>query len=146
MATPRDDGWHFFDMVKQENLADHLVSVLDLVRAISSDDIRKVRQLMMDSSTLQALFPNMIASVDLHARQRLGHFITAHAVNGDLHVRNPQLLPNIIAQGHLLPPEQWRLGEQETIEQLILLGELLNQTRKPRIIKMKGISTCVNYR
>jgi hypothetical protein len=126
MLTPRDDGWHFFDIVKQGQLSDHLVAAVGLARVLAEPGGHEHGVLAMaDEHTRQLLFPEMFTRDELLARRRLGHFVSSKALNGDMHVHNPQPLPNIIAQGHLLPPDQWRHGETDTLDQLVQLNDLL---------------------
>ena len=67
-----------------------------------------------------------LSTDELESRRKLGRFITSRQLTGDFHVRNPQLLPNIIGQGHLLQPDEWRAGEDQTFETLEKLGKLLD--------------------
>jgi hypothetical protein len=127
MRTPRDDGWHFFDMVKQNNLSEHLTAAMDLTRIHAQPDGEDLaKEFMADQANLRLIFPNMLTHDVLIAKQKLGHFVTSRVLNGDLHVRNPQLLPNIVAQGHLLPPAEWKQGETETLAHLINLAKLIS--------------------
>ena len=128
MHTPADDGWHFFDMVKQQNFPNHLVAIRGIIRALCLPNGAQVAEAMMDDEAIhQHLFPNQLSGDVLRAIQKAGHFIMARELNGDIHVRNPQLLPNIIEQGHLLPPDEWRKSEVETLGHLERLNSLLER-------------------
>lgn len=128
MHTPEDDGWHFFDIVKQRNLAEHLVAVMGLVKDLQHPDgTQQAEDLISDEVAMRQLFPNLLTKEELQMRQKLGHFVASCELNGDIFVRNPQLLTDIVGQGHLLPPEEWRKSEAETIGHLLQLGNLLER-------------------
>lgn len=128
MHTPADDGWHFFDMVKQQNFPNHFVAVRGIIRALSlANGAQAAEAMMNDDAIHRSLFPNQLSGDELRTMQEIGHFIAARELNGDVHVRNPQLLPNIIEQGHLLPPDEWRESEAETLGHLERLNSLLER-------------------
>lgn len=128
MHTPADDGWHFFDMVMQRDFPNHLIAVRGIIRALCLPNGAQVAEAMMDDEAIhQRLFPNQLSGDELRAIQEVGHFIVARELNGDIHVRNPQLLPNIIEQGHLLPLDEWRESEAETLGHLERLNNLLER-------------------
>lgn len=116
MRTPVDDGWHFFDMIEQKNFEAHIEATLD---ALHSPKHRPT------PDELKILFPEMITYSELSSAHKIGRFVTQKEINGDLHVRNPQLLPSIIKQGHLMPPEKWRSDENTTIGHLKAMHQLL---------------------
>ena len=116
MRTPRDDGWHFFDMVEHANFDAHINATMELLHAPEQE------QAIVD---LQRLFPNMLTNNELVRAQKTGHFVTNTQINGELHVRNPQLMPDIVKQGHLLHPRDWRAGEIATIGHLKTMHEIL---------------------
>jgi hypothetical protein len=125
METPRDDGWHIFDMVKQHNLQEHLRAVRELLAIVSKDGLKDLAtSFLADEGNLKTLFPELLTTEELELRRKLGRFVTSKHLNGDFHVRNPQLLPSIIGQKHLLPPHEWRLSQDETYEILEELGNM----------------------
>lgn len=123
MHTPHDNGWHFFDIVKQRNIDEHLAATLQAITAATQEEQNNSGG--VDEDTLRLLFPDALTQEALHAAQKMGRFVASSHINGDLHVRNPQSLPNIVAQGHLLPPHKWRAGEKETIEHLQTLHKTI---------------------
>jgi hypothetical protein len=127
-ATPGDDGWHIFDIVRQPGeINAHLTAVMGLVRAMRSPDGgEKVKTLLGDAVVAHDIFPNAVRSETLLGALAAGHFLPDTHLNGDLHTRNPQLLPAIIAQGHILPPEHWRDGEHATLTHLVKLANMMN--------------------
>lgn len=86
MRTPVDDGWHFFDIVKQ---------------------------------------PTVLTQCDLVTAHVAGRFVADGNIAAGMHMRNPQLLPSIIASGHILPPEEWRQDVEPTLKHLQNLQTLL---------------------
>lgn len=116
MHTPVDDGWHFFDMVEQANFSSHIDVVLEMLH---SPDGR------LPVSKLPVLFPEFVTHDELVAAQKVGRFIAQRVIEGELHVRNPQLLPNVVAEGHLLHPRDWRDGHETTVEHLKSMNKIL---------------------
>jgi hypothetical protein len=126
MHTPRDDGWHFFDIINQEKLPEHLTAVMGLIRLLEREDGQRLaEEFLSEPATQQVLFPQIVTTEELQACKREGRFISTEKLNGDVHVRNPQLLPNIVGQGHLRLPQQWRGGEVETMTHLLRLQQLM---------------------
>jgi hypothetical protein len=117
MRTPRDDGWHFFDIINQANFNAHIDATMAVLRTPGRADI---------TANVHQLFPEMLTRDQLVAAHKIGRFALQTPINGELHVRNPQLLPNILQQGHLLPLERWRSGEEATIAHLKTMHGLLN--------------------
>lgn len=116
MHTPKDDGWHFFDMVEQTDFDSHISATMKLLHTPDQEQT---------AEDLQRLFPSTLTHNELVRAQKTGHFVTSTQINGELHVRNPQLMPDIIKQGHLLHPRDWRAGEAATIEHIKTMHELL---------------------
>lgn len=116
MHTPNDDGWHFFDIVEQDNFDTHIHAIMDLLHTPEQEQTFE---------NLQQLFPTMLMRDELITAQKTGHFITNSQIDGELHVRNPQILLDVIKQGHLLPPQDWRDGEIVTLESLKIIHRLL---------------------
>lgn len=116
MRTPQDDGWHFFDMVEQKNFDAHIDATMKLLHAPEQRPT---------TEDIQQLFPDILTHDELVGAQNAGHFVTNTQINGELHVRNPQLIPSIVQQGHLMPPQAWRDGEDATIKQLKIMHEIL---------------------
>lgn len=111
MKTPRDDGWHIFDIVQQEDLATHLG---DLQHALHHPECEA------------RLFSRAISGDELRKKQRAGTFI---ANNGSdmqgLHSKNPQLLPRIVQAGHMNPPNKWHGGEDAVFSLLLEIGQII---------------------
>jgi hypothetical protein len=120
MRTPRDDGWHFFDMVEQTNFDSHIDATMTLLH---------VPEQQPTTEDLQRLFPSMLTHDELVRARKAGHFVTNTQINGELFVRNPQLMPDIVKQGHLLPPSDWRDGEAATIGHLKTMHRILKGER-----------------
>lgn len=116
MQTPSDDGWHFFDLIDQVNFDAHIDAVMPMLH---------MPHRIVETNDLQRLFPNMLTSEQLIDAQKIGRFVAQTQISGELHVRNPQLLPNIIGQNHLLSPEHWQSDEETTINHLKTMHELL---------------------
>lgn len=128
ISTPRDDGWHFFDLVKQENFTEHLVLVKELLQLMVNHKFANLASsLLANEQTLRILFPNIFTRDELEEKKKTGHFIGLEKLNGDFHVRNPQLLPNIIEQGHLFPIQQWHGAPEEILNLLLQLGQLFEK-------------------
>ena len=73
------------------------------------------------------MFPKIASTDDLEDLRRSGHFISKEKLTGDFHVRNPQLLPNIIGQKHLTRPDEWRGNPEEAFLLLMRLNNLLEK-------------------
>lgn len=116
MQTPLDDGWHLFDLVKHRNLLAHLDTLQKLLEG---------KAVLSDESTRRLLFPELLTSGELERRRQVGRFVGRSILQDGMHTRNPQLLPGIIAQGHLLPPNQWRHSPEATFKHLARLGEII---------------------
>lgn len=128
MQTPRDDGWHFFDLVKQQDLENHLLAVSEILTLLGQPNFEHLASAFLsDENILKLVFPNIFTTEELEQRRSEGHFIGNSKLNGDFHVRNPQLMPNIIGQGHLLPPEDWQGSQKEAFALLIQLEKLLKR-------------------
>lgn len=110
MRTPRDDGWHLFDIVQQPNLEGHL---------------QAVERALHDPGCEKELFGSAVSSRELRALESRGEFISAGEICGEWHSKNPQLLPRIIAVGHVEPIEHWA-NTNEVFDTLLRMGELLN--------------------
>lgn len=109
MRTPHDDGWHVFDIVQQPNLEEHL---------------RDVERALHDAADEQKLFASSISSDELRVLHKRDEFIPAGQIDGKWHIKNPQLLPRIIAAGHVLPIKSWS-NKNEVFDTLLRMGELL---------------------
>lgn len=130
MRTPRDDGWHLFDIVTQHNLPDHLQATMELVRAEDhSRPEARVKEILADPERRSLLFPEAISTDELLRLKQLGRFVVARDFGGELHSRNPQLLPTIIKQGHLRHPDTWKLGEQATLNLFVQLNALFERSK-----------------
>lgn len=116
MHTPRDDGWHFFDMVEQSNFDAHISATIELLHLSEQEQTPE---------DLQRLFPTILTHDELVGAQKTGHFVTSTQINGEIHVRNPQLLPSVIKQGHILHPRDWRAAEGVAIEHLKTMHRIL---------------------
>lgn len=126
MHTPDDDGWHFFDIVKQTNIDDHLLALRGLLRVAGTSDFEnRAAQMLRDPDTIETLFPHRIPTDQLRDKQKQGKFLARGAITGTFHSTNPQLLPNIIQQGHITPPDRWKMGEIETLASLVRLHKLV---------------------
>ena len=128
MSTPKDDGWHFFDLVKQADLTNHLLVVKELINLCCQPNFSALAAaLLSDESTLRLVSPQIFSTQDLEQKRQTGHFVGDQRLNGDFHVRNPQLLPNIVGQGHLRPISQWQGQPEDSLSLLVELGELLQE-------------------
>lgn len=126
MQTPRDDGWHIFDLVKQDDLANHLHVVLQLIDLLTEPNFFELAAAMLaDESVLKIVFPQVITSQELEEKRETGHFVSQVKLNGGFHTRNPQLLPAVIQQGHVDHPGKWRLPQEEVFELLISMSKML---------------------
>lgn len=125
METPRDDGWHFFDIVNQDNIENHFIAVKEILRLLSHPNFGQLAvSFLSDEDVLRAMFPQLMPADDLLAQQKSGHFLARRSINGGFHVRNPQLLPNIVGQNHLLAPTEWKADSDEVFALLIRLNQL----------------------
>lgn len=110
MSTPRDDGWHVFDIVQQPDLDRHIA----LLQAA-----------LHTSGNERGLFPGGFSTGELNHLQTQGKFVAANGhIDGEWHTKNPQLLPRIIAAGHVEPIDKWA-NENEVFDTLLRMGELL---------------------
>lgn len=131
MSTPDDDGWHFFDLVKHDHLSSHIPAVIELARmAMFPDFDARAQEYLSGEMILQAVFPNMLTTDELEARRKIGRFVTTTRIDGEFHVTNPQLLPTIISQGHLLPVDEWRRPVDEIVDILLRIGQLFDSTSR----------------
>lgn len=128
MKTPRDDGWHFFDLVKQENLSEHLVVVKQLLSFLGEPNFSSLASsILVNEESLKLLFPKMITTEVLEGLRSSGHFVGDKKLEGKFHVKNPQLFHTIVGQGHLLSPEDWKKQPDEVFELLIKLSKILKK-------------------
>lgn len=128
MSTPKDDGWHFFDLVKQEHITDHLEVVRELLLLLDRPNFHQLAStILADQNSLNLMFPKLVSTDDLEKKRATGHFIGSKKLNGEFHVRNPQLLPNIIGQNHISNPNQWRGNPEDAFALLIKLNKLLKE-------------------
>lgn len=128
MNTPVDDGWHFFDMVDQGDLRVHFEVVKEILRTIGEPDFNQLASaILTDKDNLRAMFPKLISSQAVESLKESGHFLGSKKLGKGFHVRNPQLMPNIIGQGHLAKMDQW-LGEPE--EAFALLAQINKLLKK----------------
>lgn len=128
MKTPRDDGWHFFDMVDQDNIENHFIVVGEILKLLSLPNFEQLApSFFKDEDVLRVMFPRLIPADDLLDQQKSGHFLARRSINGGFHVRNPQLLPNIIGQNHLLTPSEWKANSNEVFALLIQINQLLKR-------------------
>lgn len=118
MHTPQDDGWHIFDILPAENTAGHLAEVQ---RALHAND-----QEWQGLLARNILFPGTHTSVQLRELQNRDHFIASAEMSEGLHMKNPQLLMTMIAQGHIDPPHKWRMPEDEVFTLLQQMAEDLH--------------------
>lgn len=109
MCTPRDDGWHVFDIVKQPDLKEHL---------------QNVERALLDPECEKELFAGGVHRHELQAMQKQGKFMATNEIQGEWHSRNPQLLPRIIEVGHVRPIKEWS-NKNEVFDTLLRMGELL---------------------
>lgn len=128
MVTPRDDGWHFFDLVNQKNIEDHLVVVQAMLELLQSPVLNRLAAAFLsDEQVLHAMFPELLSADELSDLQRTGRFITRKEITGGFHVHNPQLLPTIIGQNHVLKPEEWRASQKDVFSLLVHINQLLRK-------------------
>ncbi len=128
MHTPRDDGWHFFDMVNQQQIEDHLEIVKEVLRLIGlSKSEQMLNAFLQDNKIQSKLFPQFLTADDLLDQQKQGRFIAQNEIGEGWFVRNPQLLPSIIQQNHLLRPEKWNVRIDEVFSLLIQINRLLQK-------------------
>lgn len=128
MRTPKDDGWHFFDLVKQQNIDAHFLIVRELLTLIELPEFSQLAlSFLSDEKTLRTMFPQVIPADELSDRQKTGHFVPKGKLNGGFHVRNPQLLPNIIGQRHLSSPKEWLASQDEVFALLVSINQMLQE-------------------
>lgn len=128
MRTPRDDGWHFFDIVDQASIEEHLLVVKELLRLLTlPQSERLTASFLQNQEVLTTLFPQLVPADELRDQQRSGRFLAKKEIPDGLHVRNPQLLPNIIEQNHLLSPAEWRARSDEVFALLLHINSLLQK-------------------
>jgi hypothetical protein len=128
MKTPRDDGWHFFDMVNQANIENHLLVVKELISLMAQSEFKQLASTFLaKENNLKFMFPQLVAKEDLLDLQKSGHFVAKAEIIGDFHVKNPQLLANIIGQNHLMSPEFWQTPATEAFALLIKINHLLKK-------------------
>lgn len=128
MHTPKDDGWHFFDMVNQENIENHFEIVREILSLLGKPKFSKLAgEILSNEKSLRLMFPKAISTDEIRDFQISGHFIGDQKLNGEFHVKNPQLLPNIIGQKHLMHPADWRGKQEESFALLIKLSNLLKK-------------------
>lgn len=128
MFTPKDDGWHFFDLVKQDDLENHLLAVSELLELLTQPQFEELATgFLSDENMVALLFPSIFTTQELEQKRSVGHFVGNSKLSGEFHVRNPQLLPNIIGQGHLLPQEEWQGTKQQVFNLLLQLEALLEK-------------------
>lgn len=130
MNTPIDDGWHFFDMVDQGDLSAHFSVVKEILNIIGESDFNQLASaILSNSDNLRAMFPKLISSQTVESLKESGHFLGTKELSKGFHVRNPQLMPNIIGQGHLAKMNEW-LGEPE--EAFALLAQINKLLKKEK--------------
>jgi len=128
MRTPRDDGWHFFDLVKQNNIEDHFLVVQEILKLLNNQDFSQLTAaLLSNENNLRLMFPQVISGQELRELEEEGYFLTKGKINGGFHVRNPQLMPNIIGQGHLDHPRDWRSDQSTVFGLLVGINKLLKK-------------------
>jgi hypothetical protein len=128
MTTPKDDGWHIFDMINQANIEDHFLVVREIIKLMAKPEFKQLAtSFLAIEDNLNLMFPQLFAKDELLDLQKTGHFIANITINGDFHVRNPQLLPNIIGQNHLISPEFWPTPATEAFALLIHINQLLKK-------------------
>lgn len=128
MRTPQDDGWHFFDIANQENITDHLLVVTEIINLIGKSNFNQLAtSILTDETNLHLLFPHLLSTQDLEEKRLSGHFLGSKKLVGTFHVRNPQLLPNIIGQNHISKPSDWRGSIEEAFIPLVQLNHLLKK-------------------
>ncbi len=110
MHTPRDDGWHIFDIVRQPDLEHHL---------------HGVQHALHHPECESKIFAGTLTSDELRKRAQNGAFIANGEIKGSEHAHNPQLLSRIVAAGHVEPIEKWRGDEDEVFKTLLAMGEIL---------------------
>lgn len=110
MRTPRDDGWHIFDIVQQPDLEHHLSGVQHALHHPECES---------------KIFTGTLTSDELRTRAQNGAFIANGEIKGSEHAHNPQLLSKIVAAGHLEPIEKWRGDEDEVFKTLLAMGDIL---------------------
>lgn len=111
MSTPRDDGWHIFDIVQHPDLERHLEN---LQRALHCPEHEG------------ELFANSVSSSDLRRLQSEEKFVAnQEEINGEWHIKNPQPLPRIVAAGHVKPIKNWH-DENEVFDTLLRMGKIIN--------------------
>jgi hypothetical protein len=128
METPKDDGWHFFDIVDQDHIEDHFSVVKEILGLLQLPNFEHlITSFLSNEDVLQVMFPQLMPADDLLDKQKSGHFLARRSINGGFHVRNPQLLPNIIGQNHLLAPPEWKAHSDEVFKLLIQINQLLQK-------------------
>ncbi len=110
MCTPRDDGWHIFDIVQQPDLEQHLMGVQHALHHPECES---------------KIFAGRLTSDELRTRAQNGGFVANGEIKGSEHAHNPQLLSRIVAAGHVDPIEKWRGDEDEVFNTLLAMGEIL---------------------
>lgn len=128
METPRDDGWHFFDIVNQDHIENHFAVVQEILRLFQLPNYEQMATIFLSNEeVLNMMFPQLMRADDLRNQQKSGHFLARKEINQGFHVRNPQLLPNIIGQNHLLKPDEWKASSDEVFALLIHISQLLQE-------------------
>lgn len=128
METPKDDGWHFFDIVDQDNIEDHFLVVKEILKLLQLPNFEHlITSFLSNENVLRVMFPQLMPADDLLDQQKSGHFLARRNINGGFHVRNPQLLPNIIGQNHLLTPSEWKAHSDEVFRLLIQINTFLQK-------------------
>ena len=130
MMTPRDDGWHFFDLLKHEDTEQHFKVLTKLLMTISDTEFKELASIFLsDEEMLRTLFPGLISADELNDLEKTGHFLSKREIKGGFHVKNPQLMPNIIEQGHLLKIKDWKATPEEVFPLLMGITQLLKKEK-----------------
>lgn len=133
MSTPKDDGWHFFDLLNQHDLENHLIVVKEILGLIDEPDFTKLASnILANEDNLRLMFPKFMTKQAIENLRESGHFISNKKLNGGFHVRNPQLMPNIIGQGHLAKMDQWLGDPEEAFALLLQINELLKKGKNEK--------------
>jgi len=128
METPKDDGWHFFDIVDQDRIEDHFLVVREILGLLQLPNFEHlITSFLSNEDVLQVMFPQLMPADDLLDQQKSGHFLARRNINGGFHVRNPQLLPNIVGQNHLLTPSEWKANSNQVFALLIQINQFLKR-------------------
>jgi hypothetical protein len=126
MHTPREDGWHIFDIIRQPNLERHLETVYKLLLAQRSGSESAIHEIFANEAMVRLLFPHLLTKQEMQKKERADRFIASTAISGRFHTANPQLLPNIVKCGHLLPIDEWSNGPEHVFDTLLQLGKLFS--------------------